>query len=574
MGHATTLSPTAGQRVTLGDEVPSPADDSPSSTRTRRKDVHGGTLAGMRPQHLWEVGLVAVAFGVAAAAAAERTVADLLFLGVLLSVLFLLARLLWRSVVRSHRSRQHERRVVAVRPSQVASLAVDAERVRLSTEIDRSVRRSLRVVRSLVASADGATDPRPCLVAIQAESRTAMAELRRQLGLIVADGDARGEDLSAGLPGGTRRPDPPQLLGRQDVALVVALWALIAAENALVAPLERPASWLMSAALALTVSIRRLAPVPTALAGAMVLVLGVALDAPVGDGFSFPVVVGLLLWSLLARPPSPLSVASSVLLLGCAVGSRYAHEPANGPINIVVLSVVALAALLLGCARRSRALSQHRADRHRAQLAAAREDATKVTRREVAHELHDVVSHAVSLVAVQAGAAELAWPRDPAAARAGLRAIDEIVSAALADLDAQRWGEAPAPVWADVADTISRLRGAGLTVSLETAGRPPDHLLPTVHRLVQEALTNVLKHAPGATASVLVASDADRTRVEITDNGPGPTPSLPGYGLTGLEDRVTAAGGTLVIGPTPHGGFAVRAVLPHAAARLPREVAT
>ena len=289
---------------------------------------------------------MAVAFGVAAAAAAdaERTVADLLFLGVLLSFLLLLARLLWRSGVRSRRSRQHERRVVAVPPSQVARLAVEEERVRLSTEIDRSVRRSLRTVRSLVASADGATDPRPCLVAIQVESRTAMAELRRQLGLIGADGDARDEDLSTGGPGSPCRPDPPQLLGREDVALLVAVWVLIAAENTLVAPLERPASWLMSAALALTLLSRRLAPIPTALAGATVLILGVTLDAPVGDGFSFPVVVGLLLWSLLERRPSPPSVASSALLLACAVGSRYAHEPANGPINVVVLSIVGLAA--------------------------------------------------------------------------------------------------------------------------------------------------------------------------------------------------------------------------------------
>ena len=76
---------------------------------------------------------------------------------------------------------------------------------------------------------------------------------------------------------------------------------LIAAEHALVAAIERPASWLMSALLALTVLTRRLAPVRTALAGATILVLGVVLDAPVRDGFSFPLVVGLLLWSVLGR---------------------------------------------------------------------------------------------------------------------------------------------------------------------------------------------------------------------------------------------------------------------------------
>ena len=79
-----------------------------------------------------------------------------------------------------------------MRPSEVARRAVEDERVRLSSEIDRSVRRSLRAVRSLVASAHEAADPRPGLVAIQAESRTAIAELRRQLGLIGADGNAPG----------------------------------------------------------------------------------------------------------------------------------------------------------------------------------------------------------------------------------------------------------------------------------------------------------------------------------------------------------------------------------------------
>ncbi|GAA4412272.1 hypothetical protein GCM10023168_33950 [Fodinibacter luteus] len=529
----------------------------------------------MRLRHLSEVGLVAVAFAVAAAVATQagRTWADLLFVGVLLSFLFLLARLVWRSVVRSHRARQRERQVVAVRPSEAARRAVEDERVRLSNEIDRSVRRSLRAVRSLVAGADEADDPRPGLVAIQAESRTAMAELRRQLGLIDSDGNARGEDPVIGKPT-TATSSPLHPLSRLDVATVLALWALIAVENALVADTERPASWLMSALLALTVLTRRLVPVLTALAGATILMLGVVLDAPVGDGFSFPLIVGLLLWSLLEQKPTPLCVACAGVLLGCAVGSRYAHDPTNGPINIVVLSIVALAASVVGRARRSRAASQHRADRHQAQVTTAREAATTATRREVARELHDVVSHAVSLVAVQAGAAELAWPRHPDATRAGLRAIDETVAAALAELDASGWGQAPAPPWGDVAHTVGRLRSAGLTVSLETAGRPPDHLLPTVHRLVQEALTNVLKHAPGATAAVLVVSDPVRTRVEVTDNGPAPAPAGLGYGLAGLEDRVTAAGGTFSVGPTPQGGFAVSAVLPHAATGARQQVAS
>ncbi|MGL5829036.1 MAG: hypothetical protein ACRC0L_05640 [Angustibacter sp.] len=260
----------------------------------------------MHLRHLSEIGVVAGAFVVAAALAteAERPLVDFLFLGVLLSVLFVLVQLVGRSVVRARRARRHERQVVAVLPSEAARLAIEDERVRLTAEIDRTVQRSLRFISTMTASAEEASDPRPCLVAIQAESRSAMAELRRQLGLIGVDRSAARENPSIARPAIATTSSLLRLVGRGDIATVLALWVLIAAEGAVIGSRERPASWLMSAVMALTVLTRRVAPVPTALTGATVLVLSAVLDAPVSDGFSFPIVAGLLLWSVAAQSPT------------------------------------------------------------------------------------------------------------------------------------------------------------------------------------------------------------------------------------------------------------------------------
>ena len=111
--------------------------------------------------------------------------------------------------------------------------------------------------------------------------------------------------------------------------------------------------------------------------------------------------------------------------------------------------------------------------------------------------------------------------------------------------------------------TIDRLRRAGLDVRLTVVGQAPRGLLSVVHRLVQEALTNVLRHAGPATAHVEIRSAGGRTHVEVRDDGPGCASRSGGYGLVGLEDRVANSGGTLSVGSGPRGGFVLRAELPH-----------
>ncbi|MGC0144842.1 histidine kinase [Pseudactinotalea sp. Z1732] len=525
----------------------------------------------MRPPRLAEVGLVTAGFTASVILTWGDPWIDLFFAGVLLSSLLLLARHVGSGVLRSRQARRHEQDVAAIDRDEAVRDAVEQERARLSAEIDRSVRRSLLAVGRLVPRAEAAlatgADPRPELLAIQAESRAAMAELRRQLGLIGSGSRAAGvlptPPVAEAVQG---KSDRLRTINRGDVILTLTVLVLSVTEA--LAYAEPGSAWWTTGIMALTVLPRRLMPVATVLAGAAVLLLGAMLDAAVTDGFSFPIIVGLLLWSVLEVRPGMASMASAAGLYTAAIGSRFAHEPENGPINVLVLGIVAVCALIVGHSRRVRERADEGAGAHEAELTSARERATERTRQAMARELHDVASHAVSLVAVQAGAAELAWPQDPAATRAGVQAVGDTVSTALGELDVQSWGTGSAPAWDDIERIVARLQGAGLDIRLTASGRPPDVLLPVVHRLVQEALTNVLKHADGATAYVTIGSDEQCTHLEVTDDGPGRTVAVAGFGLAGLEDRVTAVGGRLLVGPGDGGGFALRAVLPHEPTQL------
>lgn len=392
--------------------------------------------------------------------------------------------------------------------------AVAEERARLSEEIDRSVRRSLGRVAGLAREALEAADSRPALVQIQTETRGTMQELRRQLGLI-GEGLPPVAGPTSAVPPLRSRP------GTRDLVLVGAVLLLVAVDQLIPGTEPHLGSWLMSSAMALTLLWRRVAPVTCALAGILLLAAGVVLDAPVADGFSFPLMIGLLLWSVLQQRLSPSTVLAAAALWGVAVASRWANDPENGPINVVILGVVVVAAVAHAAVRRAGDTSRERAAEQERRLAQAREHAVADDRQVLARELHDVASHAVALVAVQAGAAELAWERNPAEAREGLRSVLATVDGALEELSARCWGAAPTRGWDDVLATVARLRGAGLQVELRTLGpTPPDDLMPTVHRVVQESLTNVLKHAPDAPVTVRVSTDGTATEVEVTDDGP------------------------------------------------------
>ena len=205
-----------------------------------------------------------------------------------------------------------------------------------------------------------------------------------------------------------------------------------------------------------------------------------------------------------------------------------------------------------------------------AQLAIALE------RGRMARELHDVVAHSLSVVVVQAGAAERLVEQDPARAREALASIGATGREALVEMrrllgavrGARGSERAPQPGLADLDALIERTRRAGLPVELSQRGDPrplPATVELSAYRLVQEALTNVLRHAGEARARVLVHYTPDALEVRVTDTGLGArAESSPagGHGLIGMRERISLFGGDLQAGPRPEGGFAVTARIP------------
>jgi signal transduction histidine kinase len=208
-------------------------------------------------------------------------------------------------------------------------------------------------------------------------------------------------------------------------------------------------------------------------------------------------------------------------------------------------------------------------------------------RSRMARELHDVVAHALGVIVMQAGGAGMVPRLDEAKAKAVLSAIEQTGRQALAEMrrlvgilrdDEEGAALAPQPSLAEIPALVARLAGAGLDVRLDVEGDP--HSLPagaelSAYRIVQEALTNTLKHAGPATARVRLSWCPASLDIEVTDDGRGNRPSPPaaaaadhgGHGLAGMRERVALFGGDLQAGPSPGGGYRVAARLPLGAAQ-------
>jgi signal transduction histidine kinase len=208
----------------------------------------------------------------------------------------------------------------------------------------------------------------------------------------------------------------------------------------------------------------------------------------------------------------------------------------------------------------------------------ATREAVASERATIARELHDVVAHHMSVMVVQAGAARAVGRSDPEAAshalsqieasgRAGLAEMRRLLGILKADGDAD--DRAPQPGLAELGALLDAMRAAGLAVEAVVDGPPrtlPAGVDLSAYRIVQEALTNVLRHSGATSARVVVRYRPDALELEVADVGPGPPPGGPstpaGHGLIGMRERVQLWGGDFQAGPGPSGGFLVRARLP------------
>ncbi|HXW44963.1 MAG TPA: sensor histidine kinase [Streptosporangiaceae bacterium] len=296
----------------------------------------------------------------------------------------------------------------------------------------------------------------------------------------------------------------------------------------------------------------------------------------------------IICYRLGRRGPQLLAACLAVpfLILGLVVAVSGAGRPAPQRPAEIVLALLAAslgpAAASAGTGMRLRSTARQDAASREAIAGTLLEHTARGERARIARELHDVVAHHISMIAVQAETARLTTPGMPAAGAQRLSGIGDTARAALtemrrllgvlredtgappAELEPQP-GLAQLNTLLDEARDAARISARLIVRGWLTTLDPGVEL--TAYRIVQEALTNARRHAPGAAVDVELHFTQEALLLRIRDNGPGPPASAPdaaaaGHGLTGMRERAAAVGGELRTGPAPGGGFLVEATLP------------
>ncbi|WP_426595731.1 sensor histidine kinase [Cellulomonas sp. McL0617] len=279
------------------------------------------------------------------------------------------------------------------------------------------------------------------------------------------------------------------------------------------------------------------------------------------------------------RPPSRLAWLAAPLAAWVVLAGRFLPEGRGTALAVLLLAAGAGAA---GAFWRLRTESRHKDAVVEAAAESTVEHLARGERARIARELHDVVAHHVSLIALQADAARLTTPGMPPEGAEKLVAIGDTARTALTEMRrllgvlredadaADTSSRSPQPGLDQLTELLDDVRvvgrgGARLIVTGQVA--PLDQGIElTAYRIVQEALTNARRHAAGAAVDVELDYRTDELVVRVRDDGPGPGPGPVGHGLSGMRERVAMAGGTLSTGRGPSGGFVVQAVLPRGSA--------
>lgn len=326
-------------------------------------------------------------------------------------------------------------------------------------------------------------------------------------------------------------------------------------------------AYALGVAVALVLPLRRRWPLGAVAATIAVLMVYYSLDYP-----AFPPALPLAAASYYAALAGRLIPAAALVGVFVAFGTYFrvveegtSLEEVLGSTTLPDAALLA-AVLLLGDSIRSRrAWAEEVRERMQRDIERRLED----QRLRIARELHDVMAHTITGVSVQASVAADVIDDDPEQAKTALEAIRSQSGEALSELRAAvgllRAGEAPR----DPAPGLDELDGlvarTGLDVELDVTGEPralPKAIELTAYRIVQESLTNVVRHARASSARVQLSYGQAGLDVEVTDDGVAANGSEPGFGLAGMRERAEAVGGTLEAGRAPGGGFRVHAHLP------------
>lgn len=473
--------------------------------------------------------------------------------------------------------------------------AAQSERLRVARDLHDTVTNQLSIVAihaSAPSSADGAE---VVLARIRAGARASMDDLRRLLGALRQGNDAVSDlDRSlARVTGWTPDDRSPRRLPSQlptdwpmDLALglavmVVNLVGSLIPDTHVTPPYREPILWVLgplAAASGLALILRRRFPVTV-----LAIVFGVVTMVEVLWWQTGTMPASLLIatytvgaWAPLRRGAMAMGAmyaASAVVTVCLFVADSPAYAESADPESVIAVGVPWLIGVFIGRKRRAveRALQQAH-DAERAQ-AVAEERAVADERLRVARDLHDVIAHGLAAIAVESAVARRQFGgRDfaviDAASHAALEALREMLDVLQGTAPDQ-----PAPGLPELEALVATHRAAHGPVALdldpdvdeESAG-----LRLTVHRIVQEALANVGRHAPGASAMVTVRRARDNVEVTVEDDGPRLSPAGgagtgSGFGLVGMRERVEVFGGTLEAGPTGGQGFRVSARLPRGA---------
>ena len=319
--------------------------------------------------------------------------------------------------------------------------------------------------------------------------------------------------------------------------------------------------------------VRRRFPLPV-----MAIVLSASVATQYVVGALPPFALALALYTVASHTERRIALPAGVVTLALLPLSLIPRASWNSGESVLHVVVFAAAAWILGDNLRTKRAYYRELEERAERLEREREQNVRRAAAEeqarIARELHDVIAHSVSVMVVQAAAAGDVFEKQPERARGALRSIEESGRSALTELrrllgivrTSEQSSREPQPGLAALVELVEQVRATGLEVELELdgeLGELPAGVDLSAYRIVQEALTNTLKHSQASRARIRVSRRADELELEIEDDGAGPgEESGDGHGLIGMQERTALLGGVLEAGPASNGGFSVRAHFP------------